>query len=73
MSRVKDQMEQEKQDEFELDLSYQEWLRDNLMEPSESEINEMEEDFLSKSSNRCNHIVSDVALNNTDYNPVEGV
>ena len=72
MSKVKDMYKRQQEQEFELDLSYQEWLRNNLMEPSESGINEMEEDFLSKSSNRFNHILSDIALNNTNYDPVKG-
>ena len=71
MSKVKDLYMRQQEEEFELDLSYQEWLRDNLLEPSDDELNEMEEDFI-KSSNRCNHILSDIALNNTDYNPAEG-
>ena len=37
--KVKDQMIKQQEEEFELDLSYQEWLRDNLQEPSELEIN----------------------------------
>ena len=70
MSKVKEHYMKMQEQEFELDLSYQEWLRENLQEPSESEINEMEEEFLWKPSNRCNRILSDIALNNTDYNPI---
>ncbi len=70
MSKVKEHYMKMQEEEFELDLSYQEWLMENIQEPSESEINEMEEQFLWNSSNRCNRILSDIALNNTDYNPI---
>ena len=69
--KVKDLMIQEQQDKFELDLSYQEWLRDNLMEPSENELNEMEEDF-NKSSAVSNRIITHKHLNNINYDPTIG-
>ena len=68
MSKVKEHYMQEQENEFELELSYQEWLIDNFQEPSEREINEMEEDF-NKSSAVKNRIITNRALNNTDYSP----
>ena len=72
MSKVKDKYLQDKELEFELELSYQEWLRDNFSEPSESEINEMEQDYIMKPYYRANRILSERALNNTDYCPIIG-
>ncbi len=68
--KVKDQIIQEQQDEFELNLSYQEWLRDNLMEPSEGELDEMKQDFQEKSHFVSNRIVTHKPLNNTNYYPI---
>ena len=42
MSKVKEQMMQEKEDNFAQDLSYAEWLRDNYRQPTTFEINAME-------------------------------
>lgn len=69
MSKIKEQMMQEQEEEFELELSYQEWLRDNIDEPSESELDEMEQDFLTKSNFARNRIITQRPLNNTNYYP----
>jgi len=66
MSKVKEQMMREQEQEFELDLSYQEWLMANTEEPSERELNKMEEDF-NKSSTVSNRIITHKPLNNTNY------
>jgi len=73
MSKVKEAYVKQLEDEFELDLSYQEWLRDNVGEPNESEINEMEQDFLQKPHFECKLIISDKPLNNHNYNPTHTV
>lgn len=70
MSKVKEQMVQEQQDEFELELSYQEWLRDNIDEPSEDELNEMEHDLINKPYFVSNRIITHKSLNNPKYNPI---
>ena len=59
------------EDDFELDLSYQEWLMDNFSEPSEAELDEMEEDF-NKSSAVKNRIIAQKPLNNYNYEPKQG-
>lgn len=71
MSKVKQMHMQQLEDEFELELSYQEWLRDNISEPSEKELNEMEQDFQRKPHFVSNRIITHKALNNTNYNPME--
>lgn len=69
MSKLSELYLQEQQEEFELELSYQEWLRDNSMnEPSELELNEMEQDFITKPYFRSNRILSNRLLNHTDIN-----
>ena len=60
-----------KAEEFELELSYQEWLRDNVIEPTTKELDEMEEDFI-KSSTVKNRIIALQSLNNIYYNPKYG-
>ena len=62
---------QQLEDDFELDLSYQEWLMDNYSEPSEAELDEMEEDF-NKSSAVKNRIIAQKPLNNYNYEPKQG-
>ncbi len=70
MSKVKEQMIQEQLQKFELDLNYQEWLRDNINEPSEDELNKMEQDFLRKTHFTSNRIVTHKPLNNSNYYPL---
>jgi len=70
MSKVKEHYMQQLQDEFELDLSYQEWLMENIQEPSEIELNEMEHDFLTKPHFVSNRIITHKSLNNSNYNPI---
>lgn len=66
--KVKDKYLDVKQQEFELDLCYQEWLRDNCIEPSEDELQQMEEEFV-KSSILREHTVTLKPLNNITYSP----
>ena len=69
MSKVKEMHIQQLENDFELDLNYQEWLRDNFSEPSELEINEMEQDLINKPHFVENRIISQTPLNNKNYNP----
>jgi len=71
MSKISEHYTKEQENEFALDLSYQEWLRDNVQEPSESELDEMEQDLLNKSCFLSNQIITHQAVNNTNYNPLE--
>lgn len=68
MGRVKDAMMRVQDEVFLLELGYQEWLMENDKELSELEIDTMEADFR-KSTTAKNHIISEIALNNSDYNP----
>ena len=68
--KVKDKFIQVQQKELELDLSYQEWLRDNFNEPSEEEMIMMEKEFYKPFS--VNKIISLKPLNNKTYNPLKG-
>ena len=70
MSRVKENYLQQQEQEAAIDLSYEEWLRDNFKQPSEVELDMMEED-LKKSSCLCNRIVPHKPLNNPTYNPIQ--
>ena len=72
MSKVKEHYMQIQQQEFELELSYQEWLMNNTTEPSGDELDEMEHDFLQKPHYDKNRIITHSPLNNTNYNPMEG-
>jgi len=71
MSKVKEAYVKQLESEFELELSYNEWLRDNYSEPSGDELDEMEEDF-KKSSTEENRIIAHKPLNNLDYYPKYG-
>ena len=69
MSKVKEYYYRQLESEFELELGYLEWLRDNTSEPDECELHEMEKNFFKESNClSCNKIT----LNNTDYNPLKG-
>jgi hypothetical protein len=70
--KMKDKLLEDKQLEFELELAYKEWLRYNYSQPSESEIDKMEQDYIIQPYYRGNRILSDKALNNADYNPTYG-
>lgn len=72
MSKAKEMYMKQLEDEFELELSYQEWLKDNSSEPSESELDEMEQDFLTKPHFVSNRIITHKPLNNINYSPVRG-
>ena len=69
--KVKEFHYQQLENDFELDLSYQEWLMDNYSEPSEAELDEMEEDY-QKSSSGSNQIIAQKPLNNYNYEPKQG-
>ena len=71
MGRVKNQLMLEQEKEFELELSYQEWLRDNSSEPSESEIIDMAREMLSPSTFQ-EMLWYLVSANNPDYRPLIG-
>ena len=70
MSKVKEAYVKQLEDDFELDLNYQEWLRDNFSEPDGSELNEMEHDYIKKPYYRKNRIITHRSLNNPNYNPI---
>ena len=73
MSKVKEHMMQQQQEEFELELSYQEWLMQNTVEPEEDELYEMEQDYLQKQSHFVsNQIIAQQHLNNINYTPKQG-
>jgi len=72
MSRLSEHYLQLQQEEWELDLSYAEWLRDNIEEPSEEELNKMEQDLLNKSHFVSNRIIAHKHLNNINYTPKQG-
>ena len=71
MSKLSEHYMQERENEFELELSYQEWLRDNIEEPTGVELDEMEIDFLTKPTFAENRIITQSPLNNSNYNPME--
>ena len=75
MSKISESYLLEQLQEFELELSYNEWLMDNTTEPSGSELDEMEHDFSVKPYNICSvgwdRIITHSPLNNTNYNPME--
>lgn len=66
--KVKEAYVQQLENEFELELSYQEYLRDNFSEPNEMEINKMNEEI--NPSFSSSRIISK-PFNNTNYNPME--
>ena len=69
--KVKEFHYQQLENDFELDLSYREWLRDNFSEPSEAELDEMEEEFRNPSTEQ-NRIIAQKPLNNYNYEPKQG-
>ena len=68
MSKVKEAYVKQLENDFELELSYQEWLRDNFSEPDGTELDEMNEDFKKPSLGK-NRIITIKPLNNHNYNP----
>lgn len=70
MSKVKQMHMKQLEDEFELELSYKEWLRDNFSEPDDTELDEMEQDFKLKPHFGKNRIIATRSLNNPNYNPI---
>jgi hypothetical protein len=69
MSKVKEAYVKQLEDDFELDLNYQEWLRENFSEANESELDEMEHDYIKKPYYDKNRIITTRSLNNPNYNP----
>ena len=69
MSKVKEAYVKQLEDDFELELNYQEWLRDNFSEPEDLELNEMEHDYIKQPYYRKNRIIATKPLNNHHYNP----
>ncbi len=69
--KVKDKYMQEQEEEFELDLAYEEWLRDNFKEPNAVEILDMARENLSyESFMEMQWAVC--AKNNIYYKPKQG-
>ncbi len=69
MSKVKEQMMIDEAQEFELELSYQEYLQDNYTEPSSIEVMDMAREILR--ANTFTKLFWYVnATNNIDYNPI---
>ena len=66
--KVKEFHYKQLENDFELDLSYQEWLMEHFTEPSEAEIDEMEKSF-KKPSTVDNRIITHKPSNNQDYDP----
>ena len=72
MSKIKDALLMQEQKEFEIDFGYEEWLYENKVQQlSVSDVNKMEEELVNPST-VSNHILSEVALNNANYNPQQG-
>ena len=67
MSKVKEQMLRQQEEEFELDISYAEWLRDN-QEPSETEISKMAKEFLEPYNLESFYLFM-FSMNNVGYRP----
>ena len=68
MGRVKNQLMQEQEQEFEWELSYQEYLQEKQSEPSIIEIIEMARERLSPSTFQ-QMLWYVLATNNVDYKP----
>ena len=67
--RVSEQYQKEQEAQLQNSLAYEEWLqthyRDDHIEPTGSELNEMEKEYVSKEERLQ-------ALNNTYYYPLQG-
>ena len=66
--KVKEFYYQQLDDQFELDLGYEEWLRDNYSDPIESEIMDMARENLSHET-FIELMWHCFAANRVDYNP----
>lgn len=64
--RVKEQMQHEKDRAFQDDLSLVEWLEHYMAEPTEAELDDMEQELNTKST------LSFSPLNNPYYHPLKG-
>lgn len=71
MARVKEQMVLDADNEFGLELSYQEWLRDNYSEPSEEELKLMARAILAPYTNN-NLFLYVYSVNNIEYVASDG-
>lgn len=68
MGRIKEQMLLEQEQEYELDLSYAEWLRDNTQESTELDINRMAKEYM-EPYNLENFYLYVFSVNNVEYMP----
>ena len=68
--KVKEAYIKQLEDDFELDLAYEEFLRDTVIEPVDAELDEMEEEFTKNPSTGKNRIIPNQPLNNIDYYPL---
>lgn len=66
--KVKNMTEQDKEKQFEIDLSYEEGLRFNNSKPKSKELDEMERVFYRV----CKHLVKYYPKNNFNYQPLQG-
>ena len=68
MARVKNKLMLELDQEFCLELSYQEWLDENFSEPSEEEIKKMAKEYL-EPYNPESFLLYVSSVNNVEYCP----
>ena len=68
--KVKEAYIKQLEDDFELDLAYEEFLRDTVIEPVDAELDEMEEEFTKNPSTENSRIITNKPLNNIDYYPL---
>ena len=71
MSKIKNQLMRQQQQEFELELDYQEYLQEKHSEPTGLEIMEMAKEMLSPSTFNEKFLYV-FATNNSDYRPATG-
>jgi hypothetical protein len=73
MSKVKDMFMKQLESEIEFELSYQEWLRDSFIEPSNDELDDMEQDYIAQTCfQETSNIIIHIPLNNSNYRPLQG-
>jgi hypothetical protein len=59
--------------EIEFELSYQEWLRDSFVKPSNDELDDMEQDCIAQACfQETSNIITHKPLNNSNYQPLQG-
>jgi hypothetical protein len=73
MSKVKDMFMKQLESEIEFELSYQEWLRDSFVKPSNDELDDMEQDCIAQTCfQETSNIIIHKPLNNSNYQPLQG-